>query len=86
MKDEEIQEMGGMQQPQPTQQPIISVGQPQRQQQMMMPMPTICVLPINGGPDSEPADVSEWLPDAGGDGAWSARTGSGPMLMRGNVL
>jgi hypothetical protein len=58
MKDEEIQEMGGMQQPQPTQQPIISVGQPQRQQQMMMPMPPICVLPINGGPDSEPADVS----------------------------
>ena len=47
-----------MQQPQPTQQPIISVGQPQRQQQMMMPMPPICVLPINGGPDSEPADVS----------------------------
>jgi hypothetical protein len=29
---------------------------------------------------------SSVLPAAGGDGAWSARTGSGPMLMRGDIF
>jgi hypothetical protein len=28
----------------------------------------------------------QWLPAAGGDGAWAARTGSGPMLMRGDIF
>jgi len=56
IKDEENQEMDVMPQPQPTQQPM--VGQPQQQQQIMIPMPPICVMPINGGPNSEPADAS----------------------------
>ena len=25
--------------------------------------------------------IGQWLPDAGGDGAWSARTGSGQIQM-----
>jgi hypothetical protein len=27
-----------------------------------------------------------WLPAAGGDGVWAARTGSGLMLMRGDIF
>jgi hypothetical protein len=30
--------------------------------------------------------IGQWLPAAGGDGAWSARTGSGLMLMRGDIF
>jgi hypothetical protein len=30
--------------------------------------------------------AGQWLPAAGGDGAWAARTGSGPMLMRGDIF
>jgi hypothetical protein len=28
----------------------------------------------------------QWLPAAGGDGAWTARTGSGPILMCGDDI
>ena len=34
----------------------------------------------------EPSLAGQWLHDAGGDGAWAARTGSGPMLMRGDIF
>jgi hypothetical protein len=34
----------------------------------------------------EPSLAGQWLPAAGGDGAWAARTGSGPMLMRGDIF
>jgi hypothetical protein len=30
--------------------------------------------------------IGQWLPAVGGDGAWAARTGSGPMLMRGDIF
>jgi hypothetical protein len=32
--------------------------------------------------------IGQWLPAAGGDWvwAWEARTGSGPMLMRGDIF
>jgi hypothetical protein len=30
--------------------------------------------------------AGQWLPAAGGDGAWAARTGSGPMRMRGDIF
>jgi hypothetical protein len=33
---------------------------------------------------AEPSLFGQWLPAAGGVGAWAARTGSGPMLMRGD--
>ena len=35
---------------------------------------------------AEPSLAGQWLPAAGGDGAWAARTGSGPMLMRGDIF
>jgi hypothetical protein len=35
---------------------------------------------------TEPSLAGQWLPAAGGDGAWAARTGSGPMLMRGDIF
>jgi hypothetical protein len=35
---------------------------------------------------AESSLAGEWLPAAGGDGAWAARTGSGPMLMRGDIF
>ena len=34
----------------------------------------------------EPSLAGQWLPAAGGDGAWAARTGSGPMLTRGAIF
>jgi hypothetical protein len=34
----------------------------------------------------EPSLAGQWLPAAGGDGAWEARAGSGPMLMRGDTF
>ena len=30
--------------------------------------------------------AGQWLPAAGGDWAWVARTGSGPMLMRSDIF
>jgi hypothetical protein len=35
---------------------------------------------------AEPSLAGQWLPPAGGDGAWAARTGSGPMLMCGDIF
>jgi hypothetical protein len=35
---------------------------------------------------AESSLTGQWLPTAGGDGAWTARTGSGPMLMRGYIF
>ena len=36
--------------------------------------------------EPEPSLAGQWLPAAGGDGAWAARTGSGQMLMRGDII
>jgi hypothetical protein len=44
------------------------------------------------GMGAETSLAGQWLPAAGGDGhgrrgrAWAARTGSGPMLMRGDIF
>jgi hypothetical protein len=35
---------------------------------------------------AEPSLAGQWLPAAGGDGTWAARTGSGLVLMRGEPL
>ena len=35
---------------------------------------------------AEPSLAGQWLPAADGDGTWADRTGSGPMLMRGDIF
>jgi hypothetical protein len=35
---------------------------------------------------AEPSLAGQWLPAAGGDGTWAARTGSGLVLMRGDIF
>ena len=49
----------------------------------------VCVVCVeNSVPKwgAEPSLAGQWLPVSGGDGAWAARTVSGPVLMRGDIF
>jgi hypothetical protein len=48
----------------------------------------VCLYVKNSVPQwgAESSLAGQWLPTAGGDGAWAARTGSGPMRMCGDIF